>query len=92
MTTTSPTRNLACPDWCTGGHVDADVDIDGSVYHPGPSFGELSFAGTVRPDGTVHLAASCQDFGTWATEQTPANLRQLAADALAAAEWLETQR
>lgn len=88
---TEPTPLLTCPSWCVGDHHDADVDMVGqTVYHPGPRIGEMSFAGTTMLDGTVvELAASCQDFGTGAGRQTASELRQLATDALAAAEWLE---
>lgn len=55
-----------------------------SVGHDGPSFGlvEIGSAGAEQPTGDVENA----------TDLTAAELRQLAADALAAAEWLESQR
>ena len=77
-----------CPDWCTGNHKDGDRDIDGASYHPRPIFGDLLFSGTTRPDGTVAAlgaAALANDF------DTPEELRQLAANAWAAAAWLEAQ-
>jgi hypothetical protein len=90
---TEPTELQTCPSWCTAEHSDADLDIDGSRHHPGPTIGLIEFCGTTRPDGSVNdLAGSCQTFGTGSARQTPADLRQLAADALAAAEWLEAHQ
>lgn len=91
------TTHYRCPDWCeleAGQHAIALVAGPGAgravVDHDGPHFGEfLSASGmTFAETGEVTLIevggndveGACMD---------AAGLRKLAADALAAAEWLE---
>lgn len=89
----APAATPACPPWCTStaaDHVPQDVDtLDGSKYHPGPHFGAVELAGVTRADGSVRSFSWCCDTNG---DATPANLRALAADAIAAAEWLEANQ
>jgi hypothetical protein len=78
-----------CPEWCIRHDVEPD---DGSAIHYGPSFGHFEPSAAVLADGTtcefgmsIIGAASLDDLD----DMTPEQLRQLAADALAAADWLE---
>lgn len=87
-TLTVPAVEVTCPPWCTDvpGH-----DPDNSErLHRGPTFGIVETAVCDRVDGSrsplsVDLAY-CAEFNT------PEELRQLAADLLAVADWIEGQR
>lgn len=83
-----------CPPWCAGGHTEADLDNDGSVVHMGPEFGRVTFSGITEADGRLReLAAETTGRKGRAIELVePRELRKLASDALAAADWLDTQR
>ena len=80
----------SCPNWCSRPDHDADVlslpsDL-GNVYHYGPDFGCFGVSGTSLDD----LAGIITRFND-TDEFTATQLRELAADALAAAEWLEAR-
>ena len=75
----------ACPEWCVRPDHDADELRAGDiVVHYGPEFG--SFIG-IMGETTEGLAATLTDDNR--DDLTSGELRQLAADALAAAAWLE---
>lgn len=93
-TSTIARLSLACPEGCvdTTSHRDFDDDLDddgtGNRLHPGPTFGTvqtyLFSYGDGRPtvrDATVDVEGGVDAAG----------LRRLAADALAAAEWIEAR-
>lgn len=83
------TKTITCPQWCVLNHIDADVDpVDESSYHSGPVFGGLRVAGILSADGTVRELTATTDECSY---YTPTELRGLAAEALAAAEWLERE-
>ena len=72
-----------CPDWCsrTDHHADGLTPLS-DIYHYGPEFGRhITIMGLGGPLAT--LEDDNRD------DLTAQELRQLAADALAAAEWLE---
>ena len=83
---------FSCPSWCP---LPADHDpqdaADGGRHHPAPTFGLL--AGMTWDDGGDgwHVEASAI-FQNTDADEFAAGLRDLAASALAAAEWLEGQR
>ena len=82
---------LACPEWCTLAPDEHDMDIDASTVHYGPTFGMVEINQGYRGDGTpreVLHGATTDEFDHLEVEE----LRQLAADALAAAEWLEARQ
>lgn len=75
-----------CPDWCERPDHGADeITSPGDVLHYGPDFGEY-----ITPDGATVEDLRVELGSLGGVELTAADLRQLAADALAAAEWLET--
>lgn len=94
-TTTAPPLAFSCTEWCTG--HDADI-YDGEkgdgklhVLHGGPEFGAFctSLEVIVTTDGMEsHLRALPPELDDVAG-LTAQELRKLAADAVAAAEWLE---
>lgn len=93
-TTELARERFHCPAWCEGGHHSDDVDvIDGSTWHSGPTFGSFNFAGITNADGVIrNLSAAVIDDRSWIGEYSdPAHFRKLAADALAAAAWIEGQ-
>lgn len=92
-----------CPEWCTahpgdkyhGRHREIPADRPAGAaqvrYHPGPTFGEVSIEGIETLPG----AGSCRPSANVSTRtyrMTPTELRQLAADVIAAADWLESTR
>ena len=80
----SPFVTYSCPDWCVRGDHHADrIDADNPPHHYGPKFGliETGAAG----DGAIKATIFEKDVETL----DAASLRKLAADALAAADWLE---
>ena len=83
------TRALyACPEWCVRPDHDADeLGPESRIFHYGPEFG--SFIG-IMGETTEDLAATLTDDNR--DDLTSGELRQLAADALAAAAWLERVR
>lgn len=105
MNASSPTLtlSLACPAWCVDEHDITDVvgmSVDGvdrlALEHSGPNFGPFSTgAETDVLTGEIFGASvSYDDVVTKPLDGSsdPAAFRQLAAQALAAAEWLEAQR
>jgi hypothetical protein len=86
---------IKCPEWCTTekrqGH-DPWFGEGGELHvdHQGPDFGDYMFGNGAQVEGTVTSEVVVSDLEC-KTDMTPADLRQLAADALAAAEWLEAQ-
>jgi hypothetical protein len=85
-----------CPYWCELDPGTHDITLAGNravVDHDGPEFGRYITAGGVTYAETGEVASvdvhMSTDLGS--CEVTPGILRQLAADALAAAEWLEAQ-
>lgn len=87
-------KYYACPPWCRTPAGNHDIGLVGNralVDHDGPEFGEyLTGSGATHAETRsvvelgVRLRESSEDF-------TATALRQFAADALAAAEWLEAQ-
>lgn len=59
------------------------------VDHQGPHFGDHMYGNGAQVEADVQGEVMVTDLES--TNMTPAELRQLAADALAAAEWLEAQ-
>ena len=96
ITPTRPRTDYHCPEWCDRPDDNRhQLDIqDGRavVDHDGPEFGPFIKAGgmTFAETGEVAeldiMIADIED-----RPFTPAELRQVAADALAAAEWLEAR-
>ena len=92
--------NTPCPEWCIDKVLHPCHDDHGngvhSRYHTGPRFGAF-----LRVDGQEfttepgNVRVDCELYVDTVSNQailTPEELRQLAADAEAAAEWLEAQR
>jgi hypothetical protein len=63
-------------------HLDLLPDEDN---HSGPTFGMWFTSGANQPDGSLTLSAECDAIACL----DAAGLRKVAADALAAADWLE---
>jgi hypothetical protein len=80
--------DYGCPDWCERHDHDGDViETTDDVRHYGPQFGK--FIGT-EASGQGAPSGWLDDYSERALNQlSAADLRQLAGDALAAAEWLE---
>ncbi len=87
-----------CPDWCRldpehgwdGWDPDAAILVRG---HAGPNHGDTITGGRERSDapGVVVLDAGVDDAAAEA-ELTPHDLRELARDCVAAAEWREAHQ
>jgi hypothetical protein len=101
MTITEIPNTILCPDWCRhaeqGGHDPWWDDESGRmrVDHPGPDFGPYLWSNGEQIDGTLTAEVEMydtRDHNEIGVPMSPDQLRQLAADALAAAEWLEAQR
>lgn len=76
-----------CPDWC--GLLDSDHHhAIREPYHQGPRFGEIVDVYGENAGDHLAVLASVDKLD----EATPAQLRQLAADCLAAAEWIEAHQ
>jgi len=87
---------VVCPAWCLGHYIDGEDAGGRMVIHYGPDFG---LGGGVwlatRLDGTPFDEGTADPTVAVATEEYevgPERLRKLAADALAAADWLEANR
>ena len=86
-----------CPTWCTSNgyeheentHV-TSADRKPVIDHEGPSFGRFYVTGTEFLISEDALRIEIHD-DSQGEEFTASDLRKLAADALAAAEWLEGQ-
>ncbi|MGI8524199.1 MAG: hypothetical protein ACR2K3_12975 [Nocardioides sp.] len=96
ITTTPLYIATPCPDWCTleAGHpVDSLVSTGRELRGQArDSFGDFLHAGAdeyVDAPGVLEYDVQIQSDGD---PLTPAQLRTLAQDALAAAEWLEAHR
>ncbi len=74
-----------CPDWCRLADREAHLDLLPDDNHSGPSFGIWFTSGANQPDGSLDLSAECDAIACL----DAAGLRKVAADALAAADWLE---
>lgn len=95
MTTSSPfgggeaieRPQIICPEWCTTSAEDHANDDPGHALHRG---GEVIRRFTVWRDdipgeqGPVTASIACEEYGL-----DPTDLRELAADAIKAADWLE---
>jgi hypothetical protein len=104
--TTSPILTVTCPDWCTDerpGHAD-DLRIVSTEWgdqagptvtldHTGPRFGPFRGDGEQNVlTGAVHRFVHTVEENAGCDTSDPAVLRQHAAEALAAAQWLESHR
>ena len=90
-TTTAIPAVYGCPDWCTeagNGHEWGIRGSDGTpaCSHDGPRFGEFISVGAETTLAGPEQPDACHD---GVGSMTAVGLRKLAADALAAAEWLE---
>jgi hypothetical protein len=93
MTTIAKTMTILCPEWCEQESFDGHelaFDRDGHlcVSHQGPDFGPFYGIGN-QVDEDVSAAVVGDD--NLSGYVTPAELREFASHALAAAEWLEAQ-
>jgi hypothetical protein len=96
MSTAEPDPTTpACPPWCTlplphhpWDSVHDDRDVRG---HQGPRFGRYVSAGSFEyaDDEGVHVFDISLDAAVESDIRTPAQARTLAAELLAAAEWVE---
>lgn len=88
----STTTVATCPDYCRDPDVGCDWwDRDGQPVrdHAGPWFGSIYTTYIEHRDGSTTREAQCNVHD----DPMPAvDFRQLAADALAAAEWLEANQ
>jgi hypothetical protein len=102
MSTSSTIANhLACPDWCTDTHKVTDLTVmrlGGTERlvreHSGPQFGPF-MAGAETDVVTGELFASVGFDDVVADldgSGNPERFRKIAADSLAAAEWLEANQ
>lgn len=98
--TENPTERCTplCPDWCTSNGYEHECDTrlreGGPVTdHHGPSFGPFGCyaSETFGADASLTRFVAVSDIDTVDDLATAEQLRQFAADALAAAEWLEAQ-
>ena len=81
----TPKPDWECPSWCVRFDHEADEPASGTLaVHYGPDFG--AFIG-IMGETTADVAATLTDDNR--DDPTAAELRQLAADAVTAAEWLE---
>jgi hypothetical protein len=104
MTTTTDTKRHprddrsqpdSCPSWCTDveGHDAGQLQPGNGRVHLGPEFGPFRIFGYEDGGtGVLEVLAHISDSREARVDLTPAELRQLAADAIAAAEWLEAQK
>lgn len=93
MTTTAEPQTMKCPSWCTLNpeHTWDSYDPDTGLQwrgHAGPHFGHITVGGQETSDGRLTL----DSFGENNTDLTPDQWRDVARDALAAAEWLEAHQ
>lgn len=78
-----------CPDWCVRPDHFADVvNEDSPPYHYGPDFGIFDAMAEGRGEREVSISEPISFKGALCA----VGLRKVAADALAAAEWLEATR
>lgn len=84
-----PTQ-CTCPPWCVATHDDHAQDDPGRPLHKGPLVGRLQVWAGGDSEST-DLAFSADVAYRQDDDLTVTDLRQLAADALAAAAWIETQ-
>lgn len=77
---------VVCPSWCQGHTIETDSNGVHALHYT-PMFGSIDGTIGLNADGTVF-----EELGMIVRDEygmSAADLRQLAADALAAAEWLE---
>ena len=88
MTSTITRTDYDCPAWCerTDHHAD-DMSNGSPPHHYGPTFGIIATMAVVGAEMEVSIDEPIVFLGAGGA----AGLRKVAADALAAAEWLEAQ-
>jgi len=87
MSTATETIGYACPSWCERpDHEADDLGLGDVPYHYGPTFG--AFIGVMTP-GAQQPLGTLDDENR--DDRRASDFRQLAVDAVAAAEWLEAQ-
>lgn len=89
QTMTTARAILHCPDGCElepGQHVPEFNDGKLCVWHQGPTFGYFTMTTTTRDGMAEPLVADLDG-----VELTAEELRKVAVDALAAADWLESR-
>ncbi|WP_193607148.1 hypothetical protein [Nocardioides lijunqiniae] len=94
---TTLTQLTACPPWCTlePGHPWDSIHDDGrqSRGHGGPQFGRFLFAGSLEMEtGEVTMDVEIHTEDKQVNDLSVADLLDLAAHTVAAAEWLEANR
>lgn len=91
MNTSSLAKPATCPAWCTTDHTEDFASSDGPDDIVHDAVINSSFVACMTPGddlGTTAILSEIDDN----TDLGPQQLRQLAADALAAAEWIEANR
>lgn len=87
MSTLTP-ADVSCPAWCTqtpAQHLEQQRHPDDAILHRGAELGHFEFWQMEGDPPTVTFIKGFDDN----TDLTAAQVRKLAQDALAAAEWLE---
>ncbi|MDP9822788.1 hypothetical protein [Nocardioides massiliensis] len=93
-------RMIFCPTWCSAEPHEHDFAIESEtgrpvMSHTGPMFGPFFTSANTHVDTLPDLQAvnaEVRAFDLDDVAMTPESLRQLAAEALDAAEWLEANR
>ena len=91
MTTTISSIDIVCPDWCTRtDHAADEITIDRPPLHYAADIGMVE----PQSDGTTHelFVMDQQDDNHFLTITDPAVARQLSADLLRGAQWLDARR
>jgi hypothetical protein len=95
MTTTAKTMTILCPNWCRQDehqghepHINADGQLE--VEHMGPRFGSYIYGSAEQVGETVTATVTVSDLDS--RDMDPRALWLLAADALDAGQWLESQQ
>jgi hypothetical protein len=105
LPTVEPTLTVTCPDWCTDTRSNHLRDLNVTHYddpkwtgpsitceHTGPRFGYFAVSGQQNVlNGAIYCSWYTVERIDLASSDR-ASLRQIAADALAAAQWLESHR
>lgn len=82
--------SVVCPDWCERTDHDADYVGPGCPpMHYGPGFGPFFPQGDGDEPSEI---VTCDSDVSYPVQGAPEALRRLAADALAAAAWIEANR
>lgn len=88
--TSTPASTLSCPDWCTLEPAEHRAEIwEGMVCidHQGPKIGEWLISNETR-DGKQTEPLACGEGDPFSAEE----LREHAAKAIEAAQWIEAHR